>query len=152
MRRANSQKQKQPSGEFRVGNVIDVSPPPPPPTVAPPAAPTTSNGKRLSSTPSLTMSPLEDIYLESPERKSPVAILPPTLRPQHVYAPVAPLGMLSLGVLSKHKDEGGGSASDIRNIIKGTGKISFKIYWVFTLQFLELVTFPLQKFGSTGKM
>ena len=38
-------------------------------------------------------------------QSKPVVIPPPTLRPQHVYAPVAPLGMLSLGVLSKHKNE-----------------------------------------------
>ena len=37
-----------------------------------------------------------------------VVIPPPVLRPQHVYPPVAPLGMLSMGLLSKHKDEGGG--------------------------------------------
>ncbi len=29
-----------------------------------------------------------------------------------MYPPVAPLGMLSLGVLSKHKDEGGGGLHD----------------------------------------
>lgn len=37
--------------------------------------------------------------------KKPAYFPPPVLRPQHVYAPVAPLGMLSLGVLSKHKNE-----------------------------------------------
>ena len=41
-------------------------------------------------------------------RKKPVVIQPPVLRPQHVYAPVAPLGMLSLGMLSKHKKEARG--------------------------------------------
>ena len=39
-------------------------------------------------------------------------IQPPVLRPQHVYAPVAPLGMLSLGVLSKHKKEARGGIRD----------------------------------------
>lgn len=37
--------------------------------------------------------------------KVPVVIPPPTLRPQHVYAPVAPLGMLTLGVFSKKKKD-----------------------------------------------
>ena len=45
-------------------------------------------------------------------RKKPVVIQPPVLRPQHVYAPVAPLGMLSLGVLSKHKKEARGGIRD----------------------------------------
>ena len=38
--------------------------------------------------------------------KIPVVIPPPTLRPQHVYAPVAPMGMLTLGLLSKKKKGG----------------------------------------------
>ncbi|XP_059094862.1 band 7 protein AGAP004871-like [Tigriopus californicus] len=42
--------------------------------------------------------------IERPVKK-PAYFPPPVLRPQHVYAPVAPLGMLSLGVLSKHKNE-----------------------------------------------
>ena len=60
-------------------------------------------------------------------RKKPVVIQPPVLRPQHVYAPVAPLGMLSLGVLSKHKkearggikgeEEKGGTAQDFKNLL-----------------------------------
>lgn len=44
----------------------------------------------------------------SPREAKPIVIPPPVLRPQHVYAPVAPLGMLSLGVLSKHKKESKG--------------------------------------------
>ncbi|XP_059094736.1 band 7 protein AGAP004871-like isoform X2 [Tigriopus californicus] len=39
------------------------------------------------------------------QKKAPVVIPAPILRPQHVYAPVAPLGMLTLGVFSKNKEE-----------------------------------------------
>jgi hypothetical protein len=44
-----------------------------------------------------------------------VHIAPPVLRPQHVYAPVAPLGMLSMGLLSKHKNEATDTARRILN-------------------------------------
>eukprot|EP00095_Tigriopus_kingsejongensis_P009835 maker-scaffold21_size687808-snap-gene-2.10 protein:Tk09835 transcript:maker-scaffold21_size687808-snap-gene-2.10-mRNA-1 annotation:"hypothetical protein DAPPUDRAFT_45422" len=40
-----------------------------------------------------------------PVKRVPVVIPPPVLRPQHVYAPVAPLGMLTLGVFSKRQVE-----------------------------------------------
>jgi hypothetical protein len=61
------------------------------------------------------------------DSKRPMAFHPPTLRPQHVYAPVAPLGMLSLGVLSKHKREGmggidgekGGTAREFKKMLSG---------------------------------
>ncbi len=54
-------------------------------------------------------SPSLGLLSPTAEKKGPpVPIPPPVLRPQHVYPPVAPLGMLSLGVLSKYKDEGGG--------------------------------------------
>jgi len=46
----------------------------------------------------------------------PVVIPPPTLRPQHVYAPVAPLGMLTLGVFSKKKED---SAGDLKRLTVG---------------------------------
>ena len=84
---------------------------------------------RLSS-PSLTMSPTLESVLLSPSgrtKRDPVPIPPPVLRPQHVYPPVAPLGMLSLGVLSKHKDEGGGGLHDrptssmFGNVVGGGG-------------------------------
>ena len=86
-----------------------------------------------------------NLLLFSPLQSKPVYIPPPTLRPQHVYAPVAPLGMLSLGVLSKHKDEvertfrtpcveggpgggGGGSAKeDFRKMMQGESACT-KIY------------------------
>ena len=56
-------------------------------------------------------SPLDDTWetLETSGRDGPerpfVVVPPPTLRPQHVYAPVAPLGMLTLGVFSKKNKE-----------------------------------------------
>ena len=47
--------------------------------------------------------------------KKPVVIPPPTLRPQHVYAPVAPMGMLTLGLFSKKKDH----AKERENLMHG---------------------------------
>ena len=55
-------------------------------------------------------------------------IQPPVLRPQHVYAPVAPLGMLSLGVLSKHKKEArGGIRDDASN--DSLDKVQFSMFY-----------------------
>lgn len=83
-------------------------------------------------------SPTSPTALLSPAKdKAPLVIAPPTLRPQHVYAPVAPLGMLSLGVLSKHKDEAVGSASDIRNIIYGKYRSELKDVGRQTLRHFE---------------
>ncbi len=58
---------------------------------------------------------------QPPERKIPLVIPPPTLRPQHVYAPVAPLGMLTLGVFSKNKkkDDAQGSPNEMDKISTG---------------------------------
>ncbi len=110
MSRKGSQKQQQQhhhhrkGSEFRVSDVVTVDEP----DTYPPTH---------FSSPSL--SPLET--------KKPIVIQPPVLRPQHVYAPVAPLGMLSLGVLSKHKSEGqgglrgdaekGGTAREFKKIL-----------------------------------
>ncbi len=158
MRRTNGNRERvsPSSSEFRVADVVSVSPPqqaapPAPPTQHPPAPPRVTSRQQSQrssrlSTPSLTLSPLEDVGVaammdaDSPEtpsltRKSPpVTIAPPTLRPQHVYAPVAPLGMLSLGVLSKHKKEGAGSASDIRNILKGRRSNPEEHYRIYMIQ------------------
>jgi hypothetical protein len=79
-----------------------------------PAAAASNVRSRLSSSTSLMVE--EDPTEVKPK---PIVIAPPVLRPQHVYAPVAPLGMLSLGVMSRHKDEGGGSVSDFRKIVSG---------------------------------
>ena len=49
--------------------------------------------------------------------KKPVVVPPPTLRPQHVYAPVAPLGMLTMGMFSK------GNKEDERKKLAYGGKV-----------------------------
>jgi hypothetical protein len=57
----------------------------------------------------------------------PVKVVPPprtAIRPQHVYAPVAPMGMITLGLFSKKKKGEDGSNSDLKNMFKGnTGKM-----------------------------
>ena len=79
--------------------------------------------------------------LDSPlPPKTPIVIPPPTLRPQHVYAPVAPLGMLTLGVLSKKKKGGGrgggggegedleGSQGDFKKLLNGKMNRVYRVY------------------------
>lgn len=71
-------------------------------------------------------SPADD-PLSTPPAK-PIVIPPPTLRPQHVYAPVAPLGMLTLGVFSKKKkgDDGQGDHGDGTKLMNGNGCFNSK--------------------------
>lgn len=63
-----------------------------------------------------------------PTNKPFKVIPPPQIRPQHVYAPVAPMGMLTLGLLSKKKKEPG-SQSDFRNILHGMDKRPFSFFF-----------------------
>ena len=69
-------------------------------------------------------------FEEKAKKPHPIVIPPPTLRPQHVYAPVAPLGMLTLGVLSKKKKPKGGEegeegmgedGGDFKKLLNGNG-------------------------------
>ena len=47
-------------------------------------------------------------------------IPPPTLRPQHVYAPQAPLGMVTLGIFGGKKKKKEGSENDLAKITTGS--------------------------------
>lgn len=67
----------------------------------------------------------------SPRAKKPIVIPPPVLRPQHVYAPVAPMGMLTLGLLSKHKDQSSGQGSN--------GGLTLGNHHVYLISFLILL-------------
>ena len=49
----------------------------------------------------------------------PLVIPPPTLRPQHVYAPQAPLGMVTLGIFGGKKKKKEGSENDLAKITTG---------------------------------
>ena len=50
----------------------------------------------------------------------PLVIPPPTLRPQHVYAPQAPLGMVTLGIFGGKKKKKEGSENDLAKITTGS--------------------------------
>ena len=90
---------------------------PPPPRNQPPSP----SGVTFDSPTGLLDSPVA-----APPQK-PIVIPPPVLRPQHVYAPVAPMGMLTLGLLSKKKDDGGAGEAGEFKLAHGKNRCSFQM-------------------------